>query len=233
MKSTSPAASIVILPPVLPSAPVLLLAVPWSSAAGPASAFWPPWVVLPPPPPPLSLPPPQAAIPNMAPAASMGSRTLVRDRDIERPFSRTDTASALRFAAASSLSAARVERVLQPVAHQVEGEHGEQQGEPGEQHVPPRIGELARRLGDHRAPRRCRPLHADAEERQRRLEQDVHRDEQGRVDDQRRHQVRQDVAADDPAVRRAERTRGLDELLLPQRQRLPAHDARDVGPREQ
>src|SRR4051794_35341157 len=115
MKSTSPAASIVILPPVLPSAPVLLLAVPWSSAAGPASFFWPAWVV-PPPPPPLSLPPPQAATPTMAPAASTGSRALVRDRDIERPFSRRDTASAPR--GRSSLAAARVERVLQPVAHQ-------------------------------------------------------------------------------------------------------------------
>src|SRR5919199_146505 len=94
MKSTSPAASIVILPPRLPSSPVLKLAVPFSRAAGPASAWLLAW--LPPPPPPLSLPPPHAATPNRTPAASTGNRTLVRDRDILRPFIRTDTASALR-----------------------------------------------------------------------------------------------------------------------------------------
>ena len=68
------------------------------------------------------------------------------------------------------------------------------------------------------------------EERQRRLEQDVGRDEQRGVDDQRREQVGEDLAHDDPAVRRAERARRLHELLLAQREDLAAHDARDVGP---
>src|SRR4051812_24081260 len=93
MKSTSPAASMVSLPPLLPSSPVLVLAVPFSSEAGPASCCLPAVVL---PPPPLSFPPPHAATPNRAPAASTGNRTLVRDRDILRPFIRTNTASAPR-----------------------------------------------------------------------------------------------------------------------------------------
>ena len=60
--------------------------------------------------------------------------------------------------------------------------------------------------------------------------QDVRRDEQRGVDDDRRDEVGQDLAEDDPPVRGAERARGLDELLLAQRQHLAADDARDVRP---
>ena len=80
------------------------------------------------------------------------------------------------------------------------------------------------------APRGRAALDAHAEERQRRLEQDVGRDQQGGVDDQRREEVRQDLAHDDPPVRGAQRAGRLDELLLAQGQDLAAHDARDVGP---
>ena len=84
-------------------------------------------------------------------------------------------------------------------------------------------------VGDHLAPARGRRPDPDAEERERRLEQDVGRDQQARVDDQRRHQVGQDLPEQDPRVRRAQRARRLDELLLAQRQHLPARDPRDVG----
>ena len=43
----------------------------------------------------------------------------------------------------------------------------------------------------------------------------------------------QHLAEHDPAVRRAQRTGRLDELLLAQGQHLPAHDTGDVGPAEQ
>ncbi len=43
-------------------------------------------------------------------------------------------------------------------------------------------------------------------------------------------QVGQDLAEHDPRVGRPERTRGLDELALAQRQHEPADDPRHVGP---
>src|SRR3954463_1555395 len=73
------------------------------------------------------------------------------------------------------LRALGVQRVLHAVADEVEGQHGQQERHTREEHVPPRTVELRRRLGEHRAP--CRvPLDAHAEERQRRLEQDVRGD---------------------------------------------------------
>src|SRR5262245_29712396 len=65
-----------------------------------------------------------------------------------------------------------VQGVLHAVADEVEGEHGQQQGHTREEHVPPRGVEFRRRFGEHRPPRRV-ALHAHAEERQCRLEQDV------------------------------------------------------------
>ena len=57
--------------------------------------------------------------------------------------------------------------------------------------------------------------------------------EEGRVDDHRADEVRQEVRADDPPVRGAGHAGGLDELLLAQRQHLAAHDARRIEPAEE
>ncbi len=92
---------------------------------------------------------------------------------------------------------------------------------------------IVRRVGEHRAPARGRWLNADAEERERRLEEDVRGDDQRAVDDDRRHEVGEDLAEDDPPVRRPQRARRLDELLLAYRQDLAADDARDVGPADE
>ena len=127
----------------------------------------------------------------------------------------------------------RVERVLQSVADEVEREHGQHEGRAREDHVPPGSLEVGRGVGDHLAPARGRRLDADPEERQGGLEEDVLGQDERRVDDDRGHEVGEDLAEDDAPVRRAERARGLDELLLAQRQHLPADDPRHVGERGQ
>src|SRR6478752_10393997 len=132
--------------------------------------------------------------------------------------------------AGPSLLRPRVEGVLQTVADQVERQDGQQEGEARESHEPPGGVEDAGGVGDHRPPARGGWLDADAQERQRCLEQDVRRDQQRRVDDDRRDQVGKDVLEQDARVGGAEREGGLDVLLLADRQDLAADDARHVGP---
>ena len=88
-------------------------------------------------------------------------------------------------------------------------------------------------VGDHLAPARGRRRHAEAEVREPGLEQHVGGDERRGVDDQRRRQVRQDVAGDDPPLARADRARGLDEQRRAQREHRRPHQPRRVVPREQ
>ncbi len=73
----------------------------------------------------------------------------------------------------------------------------------------------------------------EAEERQRRLEDDRRRHEQGAVDDERDDEVREHVDGHDPQPAGAERAGGLDELTLAQRDHLAAHDPGDRAPGEQ
>ena len=54
-----------------------------------------------------------------------------------------------------------------------------------------------------------------------------------RQDDQRPHEVREDVRPDDPPVARPDHAGGLDELLLADRQRHAAHHAGRVEPPQQ
>ena len=74
-----------------------------------------------------------------------------------------------------------------------------------------------------------RRVDADAEVGERRLEQDVLRDQKRRVDDDRRDQVRQDLPADDPRSLAPSRARPR---RTPSRAAtgLAADDPRDVGP---
>src|SRR5215216_5743152 len=219
------------LPPFLPPSVGLARL----SAALPANSFSvtlaaPPSVCagVPPWSPASSSSPPQAPMPRTATSAASASKVFQRDLVMVGPFLCLSFFWELERAWASL--APGVERVLQPVADEVEGEHGEEQREAGEEHEPPGVGEQLAGLGDHRAPRRRAAGDADAEERERRLEQDVGRDQQRRVDDQRREEVGENLPRDDPRVRRAQRACGLDELLLTQGQDLTAHDARDVRP---
>src|SRR5919198_1840820 len=91
----------------------------------------------------------------------------------------------------------RVERVADAVAEEVEGENGEDERRPGEDEVPPGGAEDRLGRGDHLAPARLRRVDADAEVGERRFEQDVLWDHERRVDDDRRHEVRQDLAHED------------------------------------
>ena len=109
----------------------------------------------------------------------------------------------------------RVERVAQAVADEVDAEHREQD----ERARGSRAGArstlvVALGVGEHVAPRRLRRLHAEAEEAQRRLGDDRAGDRQRHVHHDRPDAVREEVADDDPRVRRAGGSGRLDELLL-------------------
>ena len=81
---------------------------------------------------------------------------------------------------------------------------------------------------DDRAPARLRRLHADREERQRRLGEHVDREHEREQHDRGRDHVREDVAPEQPPVRGAEPDRRLDELAPPDRQDLASNRSRDV-----
>src|SRR5688500_6638109 len=81
----------------------------------------------------------------------------------------------IRSSGTNAMSAdlrARVERVAQPVADDVEGQHREHDGGAGKERDPRRQRQELLALVQDRSPRRQRRLHADPEVRQRRLEQD-------------------------------------------------------------
>ena len=84
-----------------------------------------------------------------------------------------------------------VERVAQAVAEQVEGQHGDQDGEAREGHHPPGAQHELARVGQHRAPFRRRRLGAEAEEAQCRGVEDRGGEAERRLHDQRRQAVRQ------------------------------------------
>src|SRR5215208_6042917 len=160
--------------------------------------FWPPSPVDElPPPPPSSSSPPQAARPTVS--ASRAAATSANHFFVlmNPSFRIAYRGRGWGLGSGRSPARPRVEGVLQAVAEQVEGQHGGEKGQAGEEHVPPGGVEDRGGVGDHRAPARVRLLDADAEERQRRLEQDVGRDDQRAVHDQRRDQVGQDLAKHD------------------------------------
>src|SRR5437588_8917565 len=98
--------------------------------------------------------------------------------------------SAIKNRLASSLS--RVEVFAQAVAEEVEGEHGERNGEARREHG---VGgaherrEVAR-LVEHHAPRGRGRRHAQTQKRERRLRQNSARHAEARLHDERLHCVR-------------------------------------------
>jgi hypothetical protein len=72
--------------------------------------------------------------------------------------------------------------------------------------------------------------HANAEEREARLEQDEVPDHERGDDDDRRRRVGEDVPRDDATVVRADHARRLDEEHLSQREDLRAHHPREREP---
>ena len=127
-----------------------------------------------------------------------------------------------RAPAASDLQL-RIEPVAQGVAEQVEAEHGERDGDAREDRDPRRALGVFRPAPQHQAPGRDRLLHAEAEKRQRRLEQD-------RLSDGRRHHhqigrehIGHHVPHDDAGMAEAGCARGVDVGHLPHRQRARPH----------
>src|SRR6266545_7785678 len=145
-------------------------------------------------PPPSSSPPPHAAATRATARASPTKRSRCRLLPIDPvPPWRTVTVAGASSGwcllpwPASGVPASPLrgpERVPQAVTHQVERQGGGDQEQAGEQHHPPGDREdlPGGRVGQHPAPRGRGLRHPDAEERERRLEQDVGGDQQGRVD---------------------------------------------------
>src|SRR5262249_23287165 len=78
---------------------------------------------------------------------------------------------------------ARVEDVAQPAAEEVEADHGDEHRNPGADRHPGDDGHVGPALADHQAPVGAGRLRAEAEEAQRRAEQDAEGDPQAALDD--------------------------------------------------
>src|SRR5579872_6098437 len=137
--------------------------------------------------------------------------------------------SRLTIGSADSELGARVERVAQAVAQDVEGQHRQHDGDAGRDRDPgPGIDQILAVLDD-RAPARIRRLDADREERQGRFGQHVDRDHERHENDDRRHHIGQDVAQENPPVGHAQALRRQHEFALLQRQDLAADRPRHIG----
>src|SRR5438094_1122120 len=101
----------------------------------------------------------------------------------------------------------RIERVAQPVAHEVDAEHDHHDRQPRKHGQPPllRVRLTAR---DEHAERGGRRLDPEAEERERRLGDDRRGNRDRPVDDDGAERVREDVAKHDAHVVRATGFRG-------------------------
>ena len=130
------------------------------------------------------------------------------------------------------LDAARVERVTEGVAKQVEAEHRRADREAREDRRPRRVAQEVEvaTVRDHAAPARRRRLHTQAEERQRGLRHDRTGDAEGRRDDDRRYDVRQHVPGDDPGIARTQRADGLHVLELTHDEHLASDEPRHARP---
>src|SRR3989449_5535885 len=123
-----------------------------------------------------------------------------------------------------------VERVPQPVANIVDGEHGQENGRAREQGPVRRKVEVVLGVEEDPSPGRNIGREAEAEEGERGLRDDGGGDVERASHDHGAHRVRQDVADHLAQGRGAEAARRLHELLLAQRQELRANEARDRHP---
>ena len=160
--------------------------------------------------------------------ALVGARTRRTGRRSRAPAPRSSSAGR-----SCADRCARVERVAQTVADEVDREHGEEDRQPREHGEPPLVLEGRRSRRSAGCPNSawaagCRTPRNDSV----RLDEDRFGDHEGRVHDDRPDAVREHVPHDDPRVRGADRARGVDELALTERQRGAAHHARDRPPEQ-
>src|SRR5579872_5476670 len=86
---------------------------------------------------------------------------------------------------------------------------------------------------DHQAPARRRGLDADAEEAQPRLDDNGGSKIGSSYYPNRAHDIRQDMAKEDPEMGVAERPGDLNKFSFPQREDLTADDPRNIDPKRQ
>src|SRR4029453_13751470 len=115
-----------------------------------------------------------------------------------------------------SSSGLRVQRVAQTVAEQVEGQNGDEDRHAGPEHEV-RLRVVDDGVREHAAPTGRGRKEPNAEEGQRGLEEDVGRDQQCRVDQDRRNEVRQQFCSKDVAAAGPDAFGRLNELPLPAR----------------
>src|SRR5215470_5069542 len=108
---------------------------------------------------------------------------------------------------------AGIERIAQAVAHQVEAHHDQEDSRSGPDGHPWSLGQEV--LGDieHRAPARRRRLLTEAEEREAGLGDDRGSDGQGRLHENRREDIGEDVAQHDAGVSQPDRTSAFNVVL--------------------
>src|SRR5439155_27261666 len=121
----------------------------------------------------------------------------------------------------------RIPRVPQRITEEVEAQDGQADRQTGKDREPGRLlHERAAGAAQHQAPRRSRRLGPDAEERERRLDQDgIAEPDRGDHEDRRRH-VGQDVAQDDPRVAATHGLRRLHVAILLRGEHGATDDAR-------
>src|SRR5438128_9859247 len=124
----------------------------------------------------------------------------------------------------------RIRRVAQPVAEQIEPQHRDEDGEPGERRDPPGRGQELPALDDHVAPARQRRPGAEPKIAQARLDQDRLAQQQTGLDDHDGQRVPEQVARENARVAGAERGGRVDEIAVAKAQALATHDAPDRRP---
>src|SRR5258706_6893297 len=126
----------------------------------------------------------------------------------------------------------RVERVAQPVAHQVNTQDGEQDRQAWQQRQQ-RVGRDVRlRVLQHRAPGSRRRLNAEAEEAQGGFRQNRSADRQGRGHDDRSGGIGQNMPYHQPQIAGAEGAGRQEELALLEGEELTAHHTGNFRPNE-
>src|SRR6266545_4894168 len=127
----------------------------------------------------------------------------------------------------SSSSSVGVENVAEPVADQVERQHGGHDRNAREHRDPRRGLQIRPPLVQHVAPRRCGRLRRQSEIAQRGLDEDGLREGDGALHHERRQHVRQQMLERHHQPGGAQRSHRLDVLLLPLGQHRGPHDAHE------
>ncbi len=118
--------------------------------------------------------------------------------------------------------------IPQTIGHEVEGQHRQHDGDPGEDDRPRRRVDELESLLEHAAPARSGRLLTDAEKAQTGLGQQRESEGKGELDDDGRRDVGQHVTTEQPFRGRAEAAGRLDIGLLPDRDHLAPEQSHET-----